>query len=186
MDTVSYQYSPFNCSLLYIVHPSNLFPKQNNTVDLGVASEAYTKAKAFAAQLNNTEKISIVMAQSVSSANASWTSYSLADGVDGLNFYFHVSAFTSSNALAQTWDRSLFGAHFAAVGSEYRALGLDLVDGAVIGPLGRDALGGRSNEAYSPDPYLSGVAAAEGVKAQQAVGVVSGESFVYEKKVEKN
>lgn len=35
-------------------------------------------------------------------------------------------------------------------------------------------LGGRQNEGFSPDPFLSGILAAESVVAQNAVGVISG------------
>ena len=34
--------------------------------------------------------------------------------------------------------------------------------------------GGRQNEAFSPDPYLSGILSAEGVQAQNAAGVIAG------------
>lgn len=34
--------------------------------------------------------------------------------------------------------------------------------------------GGRQNEAFSPDPYLSGIAVAAGVKGQQDAGVIAG------------
>lgn len=39
------------------------------------------------------------------------------------------------------------------------------------GPIGRHALGGRNWEGFSPDPYLSGIAAAQTVEAMQAVRV---------------
>lgn len=71
-----------------------------------------------------------------------------------------------TNALTQTWDCDLFVAHFRAVGEEYVGVGLNVVDGALLGPLGRVPQGGRQNEAFTPDPYLAGVAAAEGVKGQ--------------------
>lgn len=124
--------------------------------------------------MTNAEKIKIVIASDFESTNASWSAYRNTDGVDGLNFYFFVSAFTMTNALTQTWDRDLFSAHFQAVGEEYFGQGLNLVDGALLGPLGRVPQGGRQNEAFTPDPYLAGIAVAEGVKGQQAAGVVAG------------
>lgn len=145
-----------------------------DSVDLGIASDAYAKAKAFVAPLTNAEKIKIVIASSFEGTNSSWSAYRNTDGVDGLNFYFFVSAFTMTNALTQTWDRDLFSAHFQAVGEEYFGQGLNLVDGALLGPLGRVPQGGRQNEAFTPDPYLAGIAVAEGVKGQQAAGVVAG------------
>lgn len=104
---------------------------------MGIASDAYEKAKAFVAPLNNTEKIAIVIASSFTGDNSSWTAYSNTDGVDGLNFYYFVSAFPMTNALTQTWNRDLFAAQFEAVGKEYFGTGNDVVDGALLGPLGR-------------------------------------------------
>lgn len=107
------------------------------TVDLGIASDAYAKAVAFIAPLNNTEKISIVIASSFTNDNASWSAYTNTDGVSGLNFYYYVSAFPMANALLQTWNRDLIAAQFAAVGEEYFDTGNNMVNGAVISPLGR-------------------------------------------------
>jgi beta-glucosidase len=36
------------------------------------------------------------------------------------------------------------------------------------------ATGGRQNEAFSPDPYLAGIAAATGVEAQNGAGIIAG------------
>lgn len=77
---------------------------------MGIASDAYEKAKAFVALLNTTEKIAIAIASSFTSANASWDAYLNTDGVDGLNFYYFVSSFPMTNALIQTWDRTLINA----------------------------------------------------------------------------
>jgi beta-glucosidase len=94
------------------------------------------------------------------------------------------------NALTQTWNRDLIAAQFKAVGEEYFGTGHNMVDGALLGPLGRvpegmynlynvdglvlHELGGRQNEAFSPDPYLSGISVAAGVKGQQEAGVIAG------------
>jgi beta-glucosidase len=42
-----------------------------------------------------------------------------------------------TNALTQTWNRDLIAAQFKAVGDEYFAMGYNVVDGALLGPLGR-------------------------------------------------
>lgn len=144
------------------------------SVDLGIASEAYAKAKAFVAPLNNKEKIAIVDASDFTGTNGSWSAYKNTDGVNGVNFYFYVSAFSAVNALTQTWDRDLYVAQFRALGEEYFSLGLNLIDGALLGPLGRVPEGGRQNEAFSPDPYLSGIAVSTGVTGQTDAGVIAG------------
>lgn len=176
------------------VAPHGTFTIATNTifkVDLGVAAEAYEKAKAFVTPLNTTEKIAIVMASSFTGTNSSWTKYSNTDGVCGLNFYYYVSAFPMTNALTMTWNRELISEQFKAIGEEYFATGNDVVDGALLSPLGRVPqgrdptrtkiertqlmlIGGRQNEAFSPDPYLAGVAAAVGVTGQQSAGVIAG------------
>lgn len=140
---------------------------------MGIVSDAYTKAKAFIEPLTNAEKIKIITASDFDTGNSSWSHYTSNDGVDGLNFYFFVSAFSMTNALTQTWDRDLIAAQFQAVGEEYLGQGMALVDSAILGPLGRVPQGGRQNEAFTPDPYLAGIAVAEGIKAQQDVGVIS-------------
>ena len=40
----------------------------------------------------------------------------------------------------------------------------------VVGPLGRNALGGRNWEGFSPDPYLTGVAFSMSVQGMQSTG----------------
>lgn len=108
-----------------------------DAVDLGIASEAYEKAKAFVAQLSTEEKIHIVNASSFTGNKGNWSAYESTDGAAGLNFYYFVSAFPTINALTQTWDRSLISKQFQAVGEEYRATGHNVVDSALLGPLGR-------------------------------------------------
>lgn len=41
----------------------------------------------------------------------------------------------------------------------------------VDSPLGRNQLGGRNWEGFSPDPYLTGVAMSETIRGMQSVGV---------------
>ena len=41
----------------------------------------------------------------------------------------------------------------------------------VAGPLGRQALGGRNWEGFSPDPYLTGVAFALSIEGMQSTGL---------------
>jgi beta-glucosidase len=108
-----------------------------SAVDFGIASSAYAKAKAFVSQLNSTQKIAIVMASDFEGSHASWTAYTNTDGVAGLNFYYNVTAFALTNALTQTWNRELFAAQFKAIGERYFGTGHNVVDGALLGPLGR-------------------------------------------------
>ncbi|KUJ07559.1 glycoside hydrolase family 3 protein [Mollisia scopiformis] len=59
------------------------------------------------------------------------------------------------------------------MGAEFRAKGVNVALGPVVGPLGKIAKGGRNWEGFSNDPYLAGGLAAETVKGVQEAGVVS-------------
>ena len=59
------------------------------------------------------------------------------------------------------------------MGEEHRDSGVDIQLGPVAGPLGREPEGGRNWEGGSPDPVLSGLAAAGTVKGIQAAGVMA-------------
>ncbi|KAH6664917.1 glycoside hydrolase family 3 C-terminal domain-containing protein [Halenospora varia] len=127
------------------------------------SAEACAKAKACVTPLNTIQKIAIVMASSFTSDNAPWTAYTNTDGVSGLNFYMYVSAFPKGNANTVTWNRDLITAQFEAASKAYFATGWDVVDGALLGPLGCVPEGiGRQNGAFSLDPLLSDVAASTG------------------------
>jgi hypothetical protein len=47
-----------------------------------------------------------------------------------------VSGFPMRNANTMTWDRDLIAAQFKVVGDEYLATGHNVIDGALLGPLG--------------------------------------------------
>jgi beta-glucosidase len=140
-------------------------------VDLGVYADAYEKAKTFVAALNNTEKIAIITGQSIDGV---WTALNNKDGVSGINYQYFVSGFSMANALTMTWDRSHFEAQFKAVGEEFYGMGYNLINGPEAGPLGRTPWGGRQPEAFSPEPYLTGVALGKAVAGQNAAGVIAG------------
>lgn len=50
---------------------------------------------------------------------------------------------------------------------------MDVLLGPSAGPLGRNPLGGRNWEGFSPDPYLSGIAFADVITGIQSEGVVA-------------
>jgi len=59
------------------------------------------------------------------------------------------------------------------MGKEFRAKGVNIALGPVVGPLGRTVLGGRNWEGISNDPYLAGALAAETVRGIQSTGVIT-------------
>lgn len=71
-----------------------------------------------------------------------------------------------------TWNRTLYQAHSKAAAEEFYGSGYNLIMGPVASPLGRDPLGGRSPEGFSPDPYLAGIMFGEAIAGYSAAGVV--------------
>ncbi|KAM0438471.1 hypothetical protein ACHAPT_001220 [Fusarium lateritium] len=82
----------------------------------------------------------------------------LQDGAAGVNLADLTSVFPSGVAAAASWDKALLCKRGKAMGEEFRAKGINVALGPSAGPLGRNPLGGRNWESFSPDPYLSGVA----------------------------
>ncbi|OCF40131.1 hypothetical protein I317_06082 [Kwoniella heveanensis CBS 569] len=67
------------------------------------------------------------------------------------------STFPATLTLAATWDRDLAHQRGFALGSEFKAQGVNGAGSIVVGPLGRSPYGGRNWESYSPDPYMTSV-----------------------------
>ncbi|CAI7571796.1 unnamed protein product [Penicillium bialowiezense] len=142
----------------------------SGTVNLGLYQTAYEKAKSLVSSLNNTEKVTIITGGSIDGV---WTALEGKDGVNGVDLNYFVSGFPSANALSMTWDRDLAYEQFLATGKEFYGMGYNLVYGPECGPLGRNPWGGRQGEAFSPDPYLSGIFMEKSISGQNAAGVIA-------------
>ncbi|KAL4969866.1 glycoside hydrolase superfamily [Aspergillus stella-maris] len=138
--------------------------------NLGIYDSAYQKAKALVAGLNTTEKVTIITGGSL---DGKWTALESKDGVSGVNLAYYVSSFPLGNALAMSWNKTRVYDQFLATGSEFYGLGYNLINGPEPGPLGRTPWGGRAAEAFSPDPYLSGIMMAEAISGENDAGVIS-------------
>ncbi|KAF5521918.1 putative beta-glucosidase D [Colletotrichum aenigma] len=146
-------------------------------VQLGDFNDAYEKAKAFVATLDNAAKVSIITGQSVtsnSSSGSSWTALANKDGVSGINYAFYVSGFTMANALTMSWNRELIEQQFRAIGDEFYGMGYNLINGPEPGPLGRVPYGGRTPESFAADPYLTGIAMGKAISGMNSAGVIAG------------
>ncbi|KAF0319592.1 periplasmic beta-glucosidase [Colletotrichum asianum] len=146
-------------------------------VQLGDFNDAYEKAKAFVATLDNAAKISIITGQSVTSnstSGSSWTALANKDGVSGINYAFYVSGFTMANALTMSWNRELIEQQFRAIGDEFYGMGYNLINGPEPGPLGRVPYGGRTPESFAADPYLTGIAMGKAISGMNSAGVIAG------------
>ncbi|RGP78933.1 beta-glucosidase g [Fusarium longipes] len=93
------------------------------------------------------------------------------DGPIGLRLGDLVSVFPSGVTTAATWDRQLMGLRGEAMADEFKAKGAHVILGPVAGALGRTPYGGRNWEGFSPDPYLTGIAMDETIRAIQQRGV---------------
>ncbi|KAK2731015.1 hypothetical protein CKAH01_09273 [Colletotrichum kahawae] len=146
-------------------------------VQLGDFNDAYEKAKAFVATLDNAAKVSIITGQSVTSNStigSSWTALANKDGVSGINYAFYVSGFTMANALTMSWNRELIEQQFRAIGDEFYGMGYNLINGPEPGPLGRVPYGGRTPESFAADPYLTGIAMGKAISGMNSAGVIAG------------
>ncbi|KAL4983845.1 glycoside hydrolase superfamily [Aspergillus falconensis] len=148
----------------------------SGTLNLGAYESAYQKAKSLISSLNTAEKVAVITGGSVDGV---WNGLQSKDGMSGVNMAYYVSSFPLGNALAMTWNASRAYDQFLATGKEFFGLGYNLVNGPEPGPLGRTPWGGRAAEAFSPDPYLSGIFMGEAISGQNAAGVVSvGRHFI--------
>ncbi|KAK6214287.1 hypothetical protein LQW54_004513 [Pestalotiopsis sp. IQ-011] len=151
-------------------------PKQpllaDGIVNLGIATEAYGKAKAFVALLSNEQKIKIIGGQTFDDGNISWAGYSGQDGINSVNNQAYVSGFSTAAAVGMTWNPDLAEAQYKALGEEFYAVGSNLINAGVSSPNGRIAWSGRLAESVSPEPYLSGIIEARTVLGFNAAGVV--------------
>jgi beta-glucosidase len=152
----------------------------DGNVNLGIASDAYEKAKAFVATLTNSQKISIITGSSITDDNATWTALTSKNGGSGINMNFYVSGFLLPGALTMTWNRTAFQSHFKALGDEFYDAGYNLIYGPVSSPSGRVVYGGRVAEGFSPDPYLNGIALGDSVTSLNSAGVIAvGRHFLF-------
>jgi len=95
----------------------------------------------------------------------------LQDGPLGIREALYASVFPAGLTAAASWDRGLIYQRGLYMGEEFRGKGAHVALGPVAGPLGRNALGGRNWEGFSPDPYLTGVAMERTITAMQSTGL---------------
>lgn len=67
-----------------------------------------------------------------------------------------VNGYPSQISVGASWDKGLAFHRANYMGAEFKAKGINVVLGPVVGPLGRVALGGRNWEGFTNDPYLAG------------------------------
>ncbi|KAH8202780.1 hypothetical protein TruAng_003051 [Truncatella angustata] len=97
----------------------------------------------------------------------------LSDGPSGLRSTNFVSSWPAGFSVGASWNRNLAQQRGVGMAKEFKAKGVQVALGPVVGPLGRIASGGRNWEGFSNDPYLAGVLAYETVQGMQSVGVTA-------------
>ncbi|GKT45189.1 putative beta-glucosidase G [Colletotrichum spaethianum] len=143
---------------------------------------AVSKAIAFVAQLNLTEKTQMVtgklgleaggcIGNIVPIERVGFPGLCLLDGPTALDRADLVSVFPAGLTTAASWDKELIYLRGKALGEEFRDKGVHVGLGPVAGPLGRQPLGGRNWEGFSVDPYLTGIAMRLTIDGMQSAGV---------------
>nr|ATQ35960.1 beta-glucosidase [Talaromyces piceae] len=146
-------------------------------------AHSYQKAQVMVQNMSLLEKVNVTTGVGWSmglcvgntgpAIDAGFPSLCLQDGPLGIRFADQITAFPAGLTTAATWNRTLFQERGYAVGKEARGKGVNVLLGPSMGPLGIAPAGGRNWEGFSPDPVLSGIAAADTIKGIQRTGVMA-------------
>lgn len=111
----------------------------------------------------------------------------LQDAGNGVRGTDLVNSYASGVHVGASWSKDLAYQRAKFMGAEFKAKGVNVALGPVIGPLGRIAEGGRNWEGFSNDPYLCGSLAAVTVTGLQESVISSVKHFVaYEQETHRN
>jgi beta-glucosidase len=145
-------------------------------------SASFKKAREMVANMTLKEKISLTAGVSSNTGcmgsipavkSVDFPGYCMGDAGQGLRGTDFVSSFPSGIHVGASWNKNLSYARAAAMGSEFRTKGVQVLLGPVIGPAMRIARGGRNWEGFSADPFLTGALAAQTVIGIQDQGVIT-------------
>lgn len=141
---------------------------------------AYTKAQTALAKLSQSDKVGMVtgikwqggpcVGNTAAPSSIQYPSLCLQDGPVGPRYANPVTAMPAGINAGMTWDRTLMNSRGAAMGAEFKGLGVHVQLGPVAGPLGKIPEGGRGWEGFSVDPYLSGIAMQQTISGIQGAG----------------
>ncbi|KAI0104006.1 glycoside hydrolase superfamily [Nemania sp. FL0031] len=143
---------------------------------------AYAQAKELVSLLSREEKVNLTGGISVDSScsgvippipRVNFTGLCLSDAGNGPRTTNFVSSWPAGLSVGASWNRELAHKRAVGMGGEFRAKGVNIALGPVVGPLGRIASSGRNWEGFSNDPYLCGALAYQTVKGIQSTGVIT-------------
>ncbi|KAI0442735.1 glycoside hydrolase superfamily [Xylaria telfairii] len=158
-----------------------VYPSPQGT-GIGDWADAYSQAKDIVSQLSRDEKVNLTGGISVNSAcsgiipaipRVNFTGLCLSDAGNGPRTTNFVSSWPAGLSVGASWNRELAHKRAVGMGGEFRAKGVNIALGPVVGPLGRIASSGRNWEGFSNDPYLCGALAYQTVNGIQSTGVVT-------------
>jgi beta-glucosidase len=139
---------------------------------------AFAQAEAFVSNLTLEEKAQMVTGTSGPCVGniggiprIGFDGICMQDGPLAIRQATYASVFPAGLTAASSWDRGLIFARGLYMGAEFKGKGSHVALGPVVGPLGRSGYGGRVWEGFSPDPYLTGVAAEQTIWGMQQAGV---------------
>ncbi|KAI1810855.1 glycoside hydrolase family 3 protein [Poronia punctata] len=158
-----------------------VYPSPDGT-GTGEWADAYSQAKILVSELSLEEKVTLTGGISTGSAcsgiitsipKVNFTGLCLSDAGNGLRSTNFVSSWPAGLSVGASWNRELAQQRAIEMGSEFRAKGVNMLLGPVVGPLGRIASSGRNWEGFSNDPYLCGALAYQTVQGVQSKGVIT-------------
>ncbi|KAI1211232.1 glycoside hydrolase family 3 protein [Annulohypoxylon truncatum] len=156
-----------------------VYPSPNGTGS-GDWADSYSKARALVAKLTLEEKVNLtggIVADSLCSGiippieRVGFTGLCLSDAGNGVRTTDFASSWAAGISVGASWNRDLASKRAVGMAKEFRAKGVHMALGPVVGPLGRITVSGRNWEGFSNDPYLCGALAADTIKGIQSVGV---------------
>lgn len=144
---------------------------------------AYDKARTLVSQMSIPQKVNLTtgtgwtadlcVGNTGSVSEFGIPALCLQDGPLGVRFTDFVSAYPAGITAGSTFNKHLIAQRGTAMAREFKNKGVHVVLGPAVGPLGRNALGGRIWEGFGSDPYLQGVAARLTVRSIQNEGLIA-------------
>ncbi|EGP87289.1 putative beta-glucosidase [Zymoseptoria tritici IPO323] len=152
-------------------------------------STAYEIARSLVSQMTVEEKVNLTIPAydfagcsgfSGSVPRLGFPGVCLNDGPSGVRAgnTNHTSGFPAQIAIGASWNRTLSYWRSKQMGVEYRAKGVNVALGPVVGPLGRVAKGGRNWEGFTNDAYLAGQLVGPAVEGLQESVVACVKHFI--------
>lgn len=97
----------------------------------------------------------------------------LQDGPLGVRFADLITAFPAAITAGTSFNKNLIAFRARAMAYEFKGKGAHVILGPAVGPLGRNALGGRTWEGFGSDPYLQGIASRITTREIQEAGLIA-------------